>query len=133
MPHVKTQIPRKESPRTVSLGDYLKATRLGLEMKLREVEKATDKEISNAYLSQLETGKIEKPSPHVLHALAVVYRVSYEGLMERAGYIAPSKSPRPAGAKHGSAATLSIDHLSSDEERALLEYLAFFRTKRSGT
>ena len=48
-------------------------------MKLRDVEKASDKEISNAYLSQLETGKIEKPSPHVLHALAEVYRVLVPG------------------------------------------------------
>jgi len=45
-------------------------------MSLRQVEEATEKEVSNAYLSQLETGKIVKPSPNILHALARVYSTS---------------------------------------------------------
>ncbi|EKD37401.1 MAG: transcriptional regulator, XRE family [uncultured bacterium] len=114
-----------------SLGDYLKATRLGLEMTLRQVEEATDREISNAYLSQLETGKITKPSPHTLYALSQVYDVSYENLMERAGYIMSSNAAtQKRDAKHGQTATLSIDHLSREEEKALLEYLAFLRQKK---
>jgi transcriptional regulator with XRE-family HTH domain len=117
--------------RTDTLGDYLKAVRLGLKMTLRDVEKATDNEVSNAYLSQLETGKIVNPSPHILFALAQVYRVSYEGLMQRAGYLVPSKASRGAGAKHGSAATLAIENLDADEERELLKYLAYYRSTRS--
>ena len=121
---------REKSNQNKSLGDYLKATRLGLNMTLRHVEDATGREVSNAYLSQLETGKITKPSPHVLYALSQVYDVPYEKLMERAGYIMPSKKGQSAGAKHGKIATLSIDHLSPDEEKALLEYLAFYRQKK---
>jgi HTH-type transcriptional regulator, competence development regulator len=114
-----------------SLGDYLKSIRLGLKMTLRTVEAATDQEVSNAYLSQLETGKISKPSPHTLHALAQAYNISYENLMQRAGYLAPPKSGRPTSAKHGSAATFSIDNLNPDEERELLKYLAFVRSRGS--
>jgi transcriptional regulator with XRE-family HTH domain len=121
---------KQESLRTDSLGDYLKAVRVGLDMTLRDVERATNKEVSNAYLSQLETGKIENPSPHVLYELAQVYKVSYENLMQRAGYIVPSKARTGAG-RHGRAATFAIDNLSAEEERALLEYLAFYRSKRS--
>jgi transcriptional regulator with XRE-family HTH domain len=121
-----------QQARTDSLGDYLKAIRLGLKMTLRDVERATDKEVSNAYLSQLETGKIENPSPHVLYTLAQVYGVSYESLMERAGYIAPSKANRIAGAKHGSAATYAIENLDAEEERELLKFLAYYRSTRSG-
>lgn len=113
----------------VALGSYLKSTRAGLKMTLRGVEEATSQEISNAYLSQLENGKISKPSPHILHSLAQVYGVSYENLMERAGYISPTKSSRDAATKHGRAATLSIDNLSADEERELLNYLSYYRTK----
>jgi transcriptional regulator with XRE-family HTH domain len=40
-------------------------------------------------LSQLENGKIRKPSPNVLHGLANVYAVPYETLMEKAGYLLP--------------------------------------------
>lgn len=118
--------------RTDTLGNYLKTVRLGLKMTLRDVEKATDKEVSNAYLSQLETGKIENPSPHVLYTLAETYQISYENLMQRAGYIAPARANRAAGAKHGSAATLAIENLDADEERELLKYLAYYRSNRSG-
>lgn len=40
-------------------------------LKLREVEEKTG--ISNAYLSQLETGKIENPSYKVVYALWKLY------------------------------------------------------------
>jgi HTH-type transcriptional regulator, competence development regulator len=120
-----------QSARTTTFGDYLKATRLGLRMTLRDVEGATNKEISNAYLSQLETGKVENPSPHVLYSLAQVYGVSYESLMERAGYIMPSNAKRTSATKHGHVATHAIENLDADEERELLKYLAFFRSTRS--
>ena len=112
-----------------AFGDYLRSLRLGLHMSLREVEKATKSKVSNAYLSQLENGKISKPSPHILHVLANVYRVSYAKLMERAGYVSPSRS-RKAGTTHGRAATFSIDNLSAGEEKELLKYLAFVRSQR---
>jgi transcriptional regulator with XRE-family HTH domain len=116
-----------------SLAEYLGYIR-GIKMlTLREVEEATNKEVSNAYLSQLETGKITKPSPNVLHALAEVYAVSYELLMEKAGYIAPSTDSvsRTAGQpRHGRAATFADENLSREEEERLLEYLAFLRSRR---
>ena len=112
-----------------SLGQYLAAVRAAKRMSLREVEEATNREISNAYLSQLENGKISKPSPHILHALARVYGLSYENVMERAGYLtATSETKSDAG--HGRAATFAVDDLTSDEEQALLEYLAFIRSQR---
>ena len=81
---------RGNQNRTEVFGAYLKSLRTGLKMSLREVEEATGKEISNAYLSQLENGKISKPSPSILHSLAGVYSVPYEKLMERAGYLPSS-------------------------------------------
>lgn len=110
------------------LGDYLKSVRRSLNLSLRDVEEATDKEVSNAYLSQLETGKISKPSPHILFALSTAFSVSYETLMERAGYIAPTQE-RAAGSKHGKAATFAIENLTPEEEKALLEHLAYLRWK----
>jgi len=112
-----------------TLGVYLKSLRGGKEWSLRHVEEATSKEVSNAYLSQLENGKIDKPSPHVLHALSEVYGVQYEDLMRRAGYIAPS-SARSDEEKHGRAATNAIANLTQDEEEKLLEYLSFIRSQR---
>src|SRR5512145_5611 len=79
-----------DSERPSGLGDLLADLRAARGLSLRQVEEATDKAVSNAYLSQLEKGKIRKPSPNVLHGLAAVYAVPYEVLMEKAGYLPPS-------------------------------------------
>ena len=121
---------RGNQNRTEVFGAYLKSLRTGLKMSLREVEEATGKEISNAYLSQLENGKISKPSPSILHSLAGVYSVPYEKLMERAGYLPSSGAGRTEGAKHGRAATFSIENLTEEEEKELLDYLNWYRSKR---
>ncbi len=118
------------SPPGEHLGIYLRSARLKKELSLRAVEEATEGEVSNAYLSQLENGKIAKPSPHILYALSNALEVPYEGLMERAGYIVKT-STRADGSKHGRAATFSIDNLTADEEKALLEQLSFLRWQRN--
>lgn len=113
-----------------ALGLYLKTLRAGTTLSLRDVEEATSKEVSNAYLSQLENGKIAKPSPNVLHSLAAVYNVPYAKLMERAGYISPS-GPKADHVKHGRAATFAIENLTDEEEKELLKYLSFYRTQKA--
>jgi len=112
-----------------SLGGFLKKARQDMKMSLRDVEEATGKEVSNAYLSQLESGKITKPSPHILYSLSTALGVAYDSLMERAGYIVPAAA-RPRGAKHGRAATFAIDNLTAEEEGELLDYLSYIRSKR---
>jgi transcriptional regulator with XRE-family HTH domain len=91
-----------------------------------DVEEATGKAVSNAYLSQLENGKIKKPSPNVLHSLAEVYVVPYEALMERAGYLLPSAD---GGGRRKRLAAFAIDDLTAEEEEELLKYLAFLRSR----
>jgi hypothetical protein len=57
------------------LGALLADLRMAKGLSLREVEEATGGTVSNAYLSQLEHGKIQKPSPNVVRSLAEVYVV----------------------------------------------------------
>jgi len=95
-------------------------------LSLREVEEATGKAVSNAYLSQLENGKIKKPSPNVLHSLADVYVVPYEALMEKAGYLLPNSD---GGGRRRRLAVFAIDDLTAEEEEELLKYLAFLRSR----
>jgi HTH-type transcriptional regulator, competence development regulator len=118
-----------ESAQPNSLGAFIKKARQDVSMSQRDVEDATNKEISNGYLSQLESGKVTKPSPHVLYALSNALSVDYEILMQRAGYILPN-APRSDGSKHGRAATFAIDNLTAEEENQLLEYLSFLRGKK---
>jgi transcriptional regulator with XRE-family HTH domain len=114
------------SGRPNELGALLADLRTAKGLSLREVEEAADKAVSNAYLSQLENGKIKKPSPNVLHCLAEVYVVPYEALMERAGYLLPSED----GDGHRKRlAAFAIDDLTAEEEEELLKYLAFLRSR----
>jgi transcriptional regulator with XRE-family HTH domain len=98
-------------------------------LSLRQVEETTDKALSNAYLSQLEKGKIQKPSPHVLHSLAAAYAVPYETLMEKAGYLLPSEANE--GGRGRTLTAFAIDDLTAEEEEELLKYLAFLRSRNS--
>jgi transcriptional regulator with XRE-family HTH domain len=108
------------------LGALLANLRNAKGLSLREVEEATGKGVSNAYLSQLENGKIRKPSPNVLHSLSEVYAVPYEALMEKAGYLLPSQE---GGGSRRRLAAFAIDDLTAEEEEELLRYLAFLRSR----
>lgn len=109
-----------------ALGAHLAAIRSDRGYSLRQVETLTKNEISNAYLSQIESGKVHQPSPNILHALAEVYRTSYEQLMELAGFITSSRED--GDVTHGRAATFAELNLTESEERELLEYLKFRRS-----
>jgi HTH-type transcriptional regulator, competence development regulator len=112
--------------RPSELGAVLADLRNAKGFSLREVEEATGKAVSNAYLSQLENGRIQKPSPHVLHSLSSVYTVPYEALMEKAGYLLPSED---GGGSPRRLAAFAIDDLTAEEEEELLKYLAFLRSR----
>jgi transcriptional regulator with XRE-family HTH domain len=109
------------------LGRLLADLRVAKGLSLRQVEEATDKAVSNAYLSQLERGKIRKPSPNLLHSLAAVYGVPYEALMEKAGYLLPAAGKANTRQKRLNA--FAIDDLTAEEEEELLKYLAFLRSR----
>ena len=123
--------PQRKAPptfkgRSNELGGLLADLRTAKGFSLRQVEEATDRAVSNAYLSQLENGRIKKPSPNVLHSLAEVYAVPYETLMEKAGYLLPSED---RGGHRRRLAAFAIDDLTAEEEEELLKYLAFLRSR----
>jgi transcriptional regulator with XRE-family HTH domain len=115
------------STMTDRLGPFLAKARASSGKSLRAVERETG--ISNAYLSQLETGKIRAPAPQNLHRLAELYRVPYELLLELAGFPVPdtaiqsNASPSSAG---------RIGPVTPDEEDELIEYLRFIRSRKRG-
>src|SRR5271154_551436 len=106
----------------ITLGQYLASIRTDRRMTLRQVEEATDKEVSNAYLSQIENHKIQQPSPNVLHALSEVYGIDYGHLMEMAGHITPSRN-RTESERHGRVATFADHNITATEEAELIDYL----------
>ena len=76
---------KKKTKQTFPLGDFLKELRERKGVSLKKVEDETG--ISNAYLSQLETGVRQRlPNPDRLKALADYNNVSLQQLLEKAGY-----------------------------------------------
>lgn len=80
-----------------ALGPELRRIREGLGWSVREASERTGGMVSHTYIGELErsndprTKKPISPSPTVLEALATAYGVSYEYLMELAGYFKPGK------------------------------------------
>lgn len=71
------------------LGQLLADARRRRKLTLRAVQESVG--VSNAYLSQLETGKVSSPSPIVLHKLSELYELSYTTVMQEAGYPSPQE------------------------------------------
>jgi transcriptional regulator with XRE-family HTH domain len=107
-----------------TLGKFLKAAREQSGLTLRAVEQET--QVSNAYLSQLESNKIKRPSPTTLYKLATLYDVLYNDLLLLAGY--PTSAPTGTTPTSGLAAR--IGPVTRDEEDALVDYLQFLRDRR---
>lgn len=117
-------------PAGLTLGRFLASIREDRGLSQRDVEKATGKVVSNAYLSQIENDQIKKPSPNILYALAEVYAVSYENLMERAGFVVPTRSHAGATQRHGRVATFADHNLTAEEEAELIKFLGYLRSRK---
>lgn len=69
----------------MEFNEYLKELRESNNLSIRQL--ALYSRVSAAYLSQIETGARGIPSPEVLKKLYKPLKVSYEDLMQVAGYI----------------------------------------------
>ncbi len=109
------------------LGDVLKDARKEFGLSLREVERET--EISNAHLSQVESGKIEKPDMALLYTLATLYHLDYRELLSLAGYgVAEGGSGRER--KRMSVAMRAMGELSAKEQNEVLGFMSEVRKRR---
>ncbi len=112
------------------LGKLLRQLREMKGKSLRDVEDDTKKEISNAYLSQLERGVAENPSPHLLHKLAEYYEVPYETLMVAAGYVKPQARGRSGANPSSLEVLLKSAKLSPPEEEQVKQYIRFLKSDK---
>jgi HTH-type transcriptional regulator, competence development regulator len=110
---------------SASLGAVLRQAR---EVRgLSAIDAARSAGISAAYLSKLEADAVKKPSPPVLHRLSQALAVPYAALMRLCGYQVPGESD--GGMSNTVSAALFAD-LTEDERDELLEYLAWYRSRR---
>ena len=83
--------------------------------------------ISPAYLNRLENDTVKRPSPLVLDPLSEVLAVPYVELMRLSGYRVPGLTEELSTTPLGTA--LFAD-LTDDERDELVEYLAWYRSRR---
>src|ERR1700733_2845034 len=103
----------------LTLGQYLASIRVNRSLSLPDVEEAKSKQDSNTDLSQIENNKIKKPSPNILYALAELYAISFENLMDMAGYISGNK--RADTERHGRIATFAEHNLTAEAATEMLQ------------
>ena len=83
--------------------------------------------ISNAYLSQLESGKINRPSPVDLRKLCELYGLDYTLAMEYAGY------PLPEGVRASTQHQrflARLGQMTEADEEALVDFMDYLRSKK---
>jgi transcriptional regulator with XRE-family HTH domain len=118
-------MPRPVDDTAAEFGRFLRGLREARALTLRAVEQITESKISNGYLSQLETGQVNRPSAVTIHTLAAAYGVDAAVLMERSG-LAPAAEP--AASRLGEL----LGDVTAEEEGELVRYLSFIRQRDSG-
>lgn len=109
------------------LGELLRTSREAMGLTLREVEQRTKDRIKNAYLSQVETGQIQRPSPEVIWLLAELYGLDYEELLISAGHrIRRESQQQNSRALHG-IPLKALQSLNPEQRRQVTNYIAFLR------
>jgi transcriptional regulator with XRE-family HTH domain len=108
-----------------SIGAVLRQSREVRELSVVDAARAAG--ISPAYLSKLENDAVKKPSPHVLHQLSEALAVPYAELMRLSGYRVPGETPTNGA---GTVSAALFADLTDDERDELLEYLAWYRSRR---
>lgn len=69
---------------SATFGQWLKGRREELGLTLRDVERITEGAVSNALLSQVETGKVQRTSIVVIAQLSAAYALDADEVFERA-------------------------------------------------
>lgn len=123
-----------------NFGEYLAYIRETRGYSLRDVEdtvgdlikrKILDAEcsISHGYLRNLESGEVISPSPFKLKALAYVYRIKFEMLMQKVGYLEETLDKVERDATF-TLMLKEVPQMTSAEKKSLLDFIDFIIAKR---
>lgn len=109
------------------LGSVLRAARERRGMTLRDVERRTG--ISNAHVSQLETGTIARPELALLWELAELYELDFGRLLRLAGR---GGEPDTGGERRRrmTVALRALGELTPQEQAEALSFMAELKRRR---
>lgn len=110
---------------------YIRAARNAAGLTLRQVQELTGGFINNAYLSQIENGKVIRPGLEYLVEFSRLYGLSFVDLLSRCGYPVPEGL---RGTADGAGMPQHLfDGLHEDDRNALIQYAAFLRKQRGNS
>ena len=122
----------QEQKTPAEFGAYLKGLREAAGLTLRDVEEQSRGVVKNSYLSQIEKGLINRPSPGILFELAQVFGVSYRVLLIYAGHRVPEEQVPSDQRAIADLPLRAFAGLDAEDRQALIEYAAFLRQRRKG-
>lgn len=85
--------------------------------------------VSHGYLRNIETGEVTSPSPFKLKALAYIYRIPYEMLMQKVGYWEETLNKVQRDATF-TLMLKEVPQMTDVEKKSLLEFIDFIIAKR---
>jgi transcriptional regulator with XRE-family HTH domain len=115
---------------STEFGRYLRSLRVAMDLTLRQVEEKTNRIVKNGYLSQIEGGAIQKPSPGILYELARAYGADYRDLLQRAGIHVPEDQVPERQRAIPGLPLHAFQDLTTEERQELVQYAAFIRQRR---
>lgn len=111
------------------LGDTLKESRKNIGYTLQQVEDSSG--ISNAYLSQLENGKIKSPSANILYKLSSLYKVPLKTFLISAGIIDKKNEENTSNSdSFVQKVAFSSEEMTKEEKEEVLKYLEYVKSRR---
>lgn len=124
----------KDDYRPERLGAFLRRLRQQRGWSLREVEAKTSGKVHNAYLSQIESGKILRPSLETLVQLSLAFEIDFWTLATESGLLpkdAP-ENPRVSLQPHPleMIPRRKVEDLTFDELEQISEFIDFIKWRR---
>jgi HTH-type transcriptional regulator, competence development regulator len=118
------------------LGAFLRGLRQQRGWSLRDVEAKTGGKVHNAYLSQIESGKILRPSLETLVQLSLAFDIDFWTLATESGLIPKDAPEKPKGARQPHPHPLEmiprekVVDLTFEELDLISEFIDFVKWRR---
>jgi HTH-type transcriptional regulator, competence development regulator len=108
-----------------SFGDKIRSLREKAQLSLRQIEMLTG--VSNAYLSQIELGRVGPPSPRIVERLASALGIPYLELLSAAGHLGRSTITSSVSF---APSTLDVSELSASERLEVRQFVRDLKRRR---
>lgn len=124
----------KDDYRPQRFGAFLRRLRQQRGWSLREVEAKTGGKVHNAYLSQVESGKILRPSLETMVQLSLVFNIDFWTLATESGLLPKDVPEKPKTSQQPHPLEMiprkKVEDLTFEELELVSEFIDFLKWRR---